>query len=277
MKNNLVKCPQCDLNFLSKEGMEKHQKRVHFPKENLPPKSTSFKCENCDEVFMSKLDFKKHKDPKKLLCRKCQEDKQKFVCENKCDLIKHVRRMHKKDLMMKKQNILESKKLERLQKKQAPKFAPRHQCSQCNKVFKDNHFLELHIKEDHSINQEIKKEVGFEREKRQYNKRTREATPAKNNIHEDSIVDDGEPTTPLQPPEPTNQFYYKTFTAEELIKLGVFNEMSPSLFVPPSLEEVQTQLDQQQQQQLQQQQQQSDMVNTIEPPNSLEGVFILGL
>ena len=56
----------------------------------------------------------------------------------------------------------------------------------------------------------------------------------------------------------------------------MFNEMSPSLFVPPSLEEVQTQLDQQQQQ-LQQQHRQSDIVNTIEPPNSLEGVFILGL
>ena len=158
MKNNLVKCTNCDLNFLSREGMEKHFKRVHAPKDPANMPRTRFKCENCDEEFSTKLDFKKHREPQKLLCKKCQEDKQKFICENKCELIKHVRRMHKKDLMMKKQNIIESKRLEKLQHKKPMKnFTPRHQCQKCNKVFKDNNFLELHMREEHSGPQ-IKKE-----------------------------------------------------------------------------------------------------------------------
>ena len=173
MKNNLVKCTNCDLNFLSREGMEKHFKRVHAPKDPANMPRTRFKCENCDEEFSTKLDFKKHREPQKLLCKKCQEDKQKFICENKCELIKHVRRMHKKDLMMKKQNIIESKRLEKLQQKKPMKnFTPRHQCQKCNKVFKDNNFLELHMREEHSGPQ-IKKER-LEVQQRRYTK----ATPA---------------------------------------------------------------------------------------------------
>jgi len=171
MRNNLVKCSNCDLNFLSREGMEKHFKRVHFPKEtgsaSVSMPRTRFKCENCDEEFNTKLDFKKHRDPQKLLCKKCQEDKKKFICDNKCELIKHVRKMHQRDLMLKKQNILEQKKQEKLQKRQqqlqqqqtmVKNFTPRHQCLKCLKVFKDNNFLELHMKEEHS-NNEIKKEM----------------------------------------------------------------------------------------------------------------------
>ena len=267
MRNNLVKCPQCDLNFLSAEGMEKHQKRVHAPKESPAGKPTSFKCENCDELFSSKLDFKKHRDPQKLLCRKCQEDKQKFVCENKCELIKHVRKMHKKDLMMKKQNILESKKLQRM------KMTRRHQCIQCNKVFKDNSFLELHMKEEHS-GKEIKKEFI---EKRQVQKNvTKQVTPAKETfLGAHTSQTPITPTTPDQPPPPSDQYYYKTFTAEELIKLGIFNEMSASQFVPPNLQDIQAQMEALQSQ--------SNENNPSGPdpnyiaPNSFEGIAILGV
>lgn len=263
MRNNLVKCPQCDLNFLSAEGMEKHQKRVHAPKETGKP--TSFKCENCDELFSSKLDFKKHRDPQKLLCRKCQEDKQKFVCENKCDLIKHVRKMHKKDLMMKKQNIIESKKLQKRMQ-----LARRHQCIQCNKVFKDNNFLELHLKEEHSGSREIKKEFI---ERRQVQKKV---TPAKDNVPSSNPIGSPlAPTTPVQPPPPSDQNYYKTFTAEELIKLGIFNEMSASMFVPPNLQDIQAQME------ALQSQSHDNIPSGPDPnyiaPNSFEGIAILGI
>ena len=285
MKNNLVKCPQCDLNFLSREGMEKHGKRVHAPKDSSNMPRTRFKCENCDEEFSTKLDFKKHREPQKLLCKKCQEDKKKFICDNKCELIKHVRKMHKKDLMMKKQNLLESKKQEKLQKK-FKNFTPRHQCVKCNKVFKDNNFLELHMREEHSA-KEIKKEKA-DSTKRQYtpviqksnNPKVESKTRA--NI---SRIESPTPTTssrsigierevtitPPQPQvsEPSDQYYYKTFTADELVKLGIFTYDSPSLYEPPMITG----------------DLEPEPSNNItepepeeyEPPNTCEGVFILGL
>jgi len=353
MRNNLVKCGQCDLNFLSREGMEKHTKRVHAPKENNQLPRTRFKCENCDEEFTTKLDFKKHRDPQKLLCKKCQEDKKKFICENKCELIKHVRKMHKRDLMMKKQNIIESRKLEKtMQKKQlqVKNFTPRHACVKCNKVFKDNNFLELHMREEHS-NKQIKKEriegvktaaqnkrilpkTGSIQPQAQSSIRARitkinstSESPAKkankpkvasssssskpkpkspkrlptavpssaspmrvpsSYSSTSSIISSSTTTTtttvltmppPTQPLEPNEEYYYKTFTAEELIKLGVFTEASPSLFVPPlitgdldsdvgpeALALTDQPLDDA-----------SNGNREVEPPNSLDGVFILGL
>ena len=84
---------------------------------------------------------------------------------------------------------------------------------------------------------------------------------------------------PMQPLEPNEEYYYKTFTAEELIKLGVFTEASPSLFVPPlitgdldsdvgpeALALTDQPLDDA-----------SNGNREVEPPNSLDGVFILGL
>ena len=289
--------------------MEKHFKRVHFPKETgssnvtVSVPKTRFKCENCDEEFSTKLDFKKHKDPQKLLCKKCQEDKKKFICDNKCELIKHVRKMHQRDLMLKKQNIIEQKRQEKLQKRQqqlqqqqqtlVKNFTPRHQCLKCQKVFKDNNFLELHMKEEHS-NKEIKKEmVEITGSARRFG--TTKITPiapktrsSQTPTRAAGVVTKQEPppakkqrtTVPEEvvgPPEPLQHFYYKTFTAEELIRLGIFNELSASTFVPPPLVETITgDLD------LPEENQKITTEETreqeyIEPPNTLEGVFILGL
>jgi len=356
MRNNLVKCGQCDLNFLSREGMEKHTKRVHAPKETNQFPRTRFKCENCDEEFTTKLDFKKHRDPQKLLCKKCQEDKKKFICENKCELIKHVRKMHKKDLMMKKQNIIESRKLEKtMQKKQqqVKNFTPRHACVKCNKVFKDNNFLELHMREEHSIKQIKKERIEGAKTATQTKKilpkagasqpqssiraritKISSTSPSQAQVEKakqvnkpkvassaskpkpkspkrmppaavssvssptrvpvsfsstSSIISSSTTTTTStvltmppptnQPLEPNEEYYYKTFTAEELIKLGVFTEASPSTFVPPlitgdlepdaenqALTDQPLDFDEQ-----------THGDPEVEPPNSLEGVFILGL
>lgn len=282
--------------------MEKHFKRVHFPKENgsagVSMPKTRFKCENCDEEFSTKLDFKKHRDPQKLLCKKCQEDKKKFICDNKCELIKHVRKMHQRDLMLKKQNIIEQKRQEKLQKRQQQQqqsmvknFTPRHQCSKCQKVFKDNNFLELHMKEEHS-NTEIKKEmVEITGSARRFGStkitpvtpKTRSAVvtkseppPAKKQ-RTTVELNPRVPEEPVGPPEPLQHFYYKTFTAEELIKLGIFTELSASTFVPPPLvtETITGDLDPPLDNQKIATEEPSE--ECIEPPNSLEGVFILGL
>jgi len=284
--------------------MEKHFKRVHFPKEtgsasvSLP--RTRFKCENCDEEFNTKLDFKKHRDPQKLLCKKCQEDKKKFICDNKCELIKHVRKMHQRDLMLKKQNIIEQKRQEKLQKKQQQQqqsmvknFTPRHQCLKCQKVFKDNNFLELHMKEEHS-DAEIKKEMveiaGNTSARRVGSTKitpvvpktrsavvTKPEPPPAKKQRTQVEASPRVPEEPAGPPEPLQHFYYKTFTAEELIKLGIFTELSASTFVPPPLVETITgDLDPRPEENKKITNEEPGEEST-EPPNTLEGVFILGL
>jgi predicted SprT family Zn-dependent metalloprotease len=57
------------LNFLSKEGMEKHYMRVH---EGKGVTMTRFKCDKCDAEFDTKQDFKKHKVPQKFPCDGCK-------------------------------------------------------------------------------------------------------------------------------------------------------------------------------------------------------------
>ena len=104
----LLKCPKCELNFLSKEGMEKHLMRIHETKSK--EEGTRFKCEHCVEEFLSKPDFKVHKKSQKLLCKKCQEKGTKFISENKCELIKHVKTVHKQELLMKKRENLRLRK-----------------------------------------------------------------------------------------------------------------------------------------------------------------------
>ena len=77
--------------------------------------------------------------------------------------------------------------------------------------------------------------------------------------------------TPPQPQvsEPSEQFYYKTFTADELVKLGIFTYDSPSLYEPPMITG----------------DLEPEPSNSItepepeeyEPPSTCEGLFILGL
>lgn len=83
------------------------------------------------------------------------------------------------------------------------------------------------------------------------------------------------------PPEPKEQYYYQTFTADELIKLGIFTALSPGLYtLPPATPEPATitgdlaaaeaapgdqlSLD-------------TEAAEVGEPPNTCEGLFILGL
>lgn len=86
--NSLFKCSRCELNFLSKEGMEKHSMRVHEGK-GIP--MTRFKCDKCDAEFDTKQDFKKHKAPQKLPCDGCKKKGQAFFAENKCEFTKHLK------------------------------------------------------------------------------------------------------------------------------------------------------------------------------------------
>ena len=84
------------------------------------------------------------------------------------------------------------------------------------------------------------------------------------------------PEEPAGPPEPLQHFYYKTYTAEELIGLGIFTQLSASTFVPPPLVETITgDLDTVEENQ--KIATEETLTEYTEPPNTMEGVFILGL
>jgi DNA-directed RNA polymerase subunit RPC12/RpoP len=83
--SSLHKCAHCELNFLSKEGMEKHSSRVH---ESKTTDFTRYKCEKCQSDFKSKPDFKQHKMQAKSTgscstCLKAGGESPKFanICE----------------------------------------------------------------------------------------------------------------------------------------------------------------------------------------------------
>ena len=63
-RGDLVQCGKCGLNFLHEEGLGKHMKRVHEPKEEV--QASRYKCDRCAEEFHSKDGFKKHKLPEEL-------------------------------------------------------------------------------------------------------------------------------------------------------------------------------------------------------------------
>ena len=85
---SLHKCSKCDLNFLSKEGMEKHSARVH---EGTPTDSTRYKCDKCKSDFKSKADFKQHKLPAKTVgeCAPCLKGGKGPKFLNICDYTAH--------------------------------------------------------------------------------------------------------------------------------------------------------------------------------------------
>ena len=92
--SSLHKCPKCELNFLSKEGMEKHSARVH---EGTAADFTRYKCEKCKSDFKTKQDFKQHKLPAKSMgtCTVCQKAGESTQFVNICEFTEH-RNEHEK-------------------------------------------------------------------------------------------------------------------------------------------------------------------------------------
>ena len=80
------------------------------------------------------------------------------------------------------------------------------------------------------------------------------------------------------PPEPKEQYYYQTFTADELIKLGIFTSLSPSLYtLPPEPATITGDLATAEAAPGDQLSLDTEAVEVGEPPNTCEGLFILGL
>ena len=111
--SSLHKCDQCELNFLSKEGKEKHCARVHqvhhgqdvqqqhqVNKVQTPrfkiqahqvEASPKLDCKQCGERFKTKADLQKHKATAKSVgtCLPCLKEKSKPRFTNMCEFTKH--------------------------------------------------------------------------------------------------------------------------------------------------------------------------------------------
>ena len=79
------------------------------------------------------------------------------------------------------------------------------------------------------------------------------------------------------PPEPKEQYYYQTFTADELIKLGIFTSLSPSLYTLPEPATITGDLATAEAAPGDQLSLDTEATEVGEPPNTCEGLFILGL
>jgi len=87
-RSELVQCGKCGLNFLHEEGLGKHMKRVHEPKEQIQP--SRYKCDRCAEEFESKGAFKLHKLPELLDCELCKRRGEVSTLSSKCEHSFHI-------------------------------------------------------------------------------------------------------------------------------------------------------------------------------------------
>jgi len=87
-RSELVQCGKCGLNFLHEEGLGKHMKRVHEPKEQVQP--SKYKCDRCADEFESKDAFKQHKLPELLDCELCKRRGEVSTLPSRCEHNFHI-------------------------------------------------------------------------------------------------------------------------------------------------------------------------------------------
>ena len=107
MKTNLSslhKCDKCELNFLSKEGMEKHCARVHQVQTEAA--AIKFNCEQCEDSFKSKSDLTKHRVAARTVggCVVCQKSGANPKFSNICEFTRHRKSHERKKISNKKAN-----------------------------------------------------------------------------------------------------------------------------------------------------------------------------
>ena len=93
--SSLHKCDKCELNFLSKEGMEKHCARVH-----TEASEAKFNCDQCEDSFKSKSDMTKHRAASRTVggCVICQKSGANPKFSNICEFTKHRKNHERKKI-----------------------------------------------------------------------------------------------------------------------------------------------------------------------------------
>ena len=150
-RSELVQCGKCGLNFLHEEGLGKHMKRVHEPKEQLRP--SRYKCDRCSDEFGEKEDFKKHKLPEELNCELCERTGEKTVLPTKCELNFHIitHRTGKPKICDNCGGEFKNNKSLKNHKEQDKTVS----CRRCNMVFTGTCPLQKHIKYEHDTTKEL--------------------------------------------------------------------------------------------------------------------------
>lgn len=102
--SSLHKCDKCELNFLSKEGMEKHCARVHQAQTETPV--VKFNCDQCEDSFKSKSDMTKHKAAARTVggCVVCQKSGTNPKFSNICEFTIHRKNHERKKISDEKAN-----------------------------------------------------------------------------------------------------------------------------------------------------------------------------
>ena len=100
--SSLHKCDKCELNFLSKEGMEKHCARVHQVQTEAA--LVKFNCDRCEDSFKSKSDMTKHSAAAKTVggCAVCQKSGTNPKFSNICEFTRHRKNHERKKISDKK-------------------------------------------------------------------------------------------------------------------------------------------------------------------------------
>ena len=149
-RSQLVQCAKCNLNFLHEEGLGKHMKRVHEPKEQIKP--SRYKCDRCNDEFETKDDFKKHKLPEQLGCELCERKGEVEVLPTRCELNFHII-THRTG----KPKICDNCGAEYKNNKSMAdhlKLDKTVSCRRCNVVFKGSCPLQRHIRTEHDTARE---------------------------------------------------------------------------------------------------------------------------
>ena len=158
-RSDLVQCGKCGLNFLHEEGLGKHMKRVHEPKEQIVP--SRYKCDRCAEEFESKDAFKEHKLPELHYCELCKRRGEESSLPTKCELNFHII-THRTG----KPKICDNCGSEFKNNKNLRNHVEadrRVSCRRCNMVFTGSCPLQRHIRDEHDLAREPLPAVGSSR------------------------------------------------------------------------------------------------------------------
>jgi len=145
-RGDLVQCGKCGLNFLHEEGLGKHMKRVHEPKEEV--QASRYKCDRCAEEFNSKDGFKKHKLPEELRCEVCERGGTSSLLLTKCELNSHLKE-HKTGKPKVCENCGTEFKGNSRNMKQHLELNKTVSCRRCGKVFPGSCPLQRHVRLEH--------------------------------------------------------------------------------------------------------------------------------
>ncbi|KAH8248891.1 hypothetical protein KR032_004031, partial [Drosophila birchii] len=150
-KGPTYKCPHCQMAFMFKSLLNQHIKK-HTNKQNKRkhlkshPKIPLLKCIHCELLFKSQIELEEHIETHTEETYRCSVENCQRVFHNKIALKNHIEFNHVKKPH--RQTNFRSTRDDDAQLK--PRRKQCFMCSHCDKFFKSNRSLALHVKNQHS-------------------------------------------------------------------------------------------------------------------------------